>query len=143
LPDEGEGPLINGYLDVVAREPDGTLLVVDYKTDAVGDADLERLTRQDYGAQRLAYALAGLAAGAQNVEVAHCYLERPEELVSARYEAADVPALREQLRVLASGIFAGRFEVAPQPHRQLCAGCPGRARLCSWEPEMTELGEIS
>jgi ATP-dependent exoDNAse (exonuclease V) beta subunit len=79
----GGGPLINGYLDVVAREPDGTLLVVDYKTDAVGDADLERLTERDYGAQRLAYALAGLAAGARTVEVAHCYLERSEELASA------------------------------------------------------------
>jgi ATP-dependent exoDNAse (exonuclease V) beta subunit len=140
----GEGdPLINGYLDVIAREPDGTLLVVDYKTDAVGDADLERLTQQDYGAQRLAYALAGLAAGAQSVEVAHCYLERPEELVSARYGVGDEQRLREQLRSLASGIFAGRFEVAAEPHRQLCAGCPGRVRLCSWELDMTgrELGE--
>jgi ATP-dependent helicase/nuclease subunit A len=140
-----EGPLINGYLDVVARERDGTLLVVDYKTDAVGDADLERLTEHDYGAQRLAYALAGLAAGARSVEVAHCYLERPEQLVSARYDVADAQQLRERLRELASGIFAGRFEVAAEPHRQLCAGCPGRTRLCSWELEMTgrELGEVA
>jgi RecB family exonuclease len=141
----GGGPLINGYLDVVAREPDGTLLVVDYKTDAVGDADLERLTERDYGAQRLAYALAGLAAGARTVEVAHCYLERSEELVSARYDIADAQELRERLHELASGIFAGRFDVADEPHRQLCAGCPGRARLCSWEFETTgrELGETA
>jgi ATP-dependent exoDNAse (exonuclease V) beta subunit len=128
--------LLNGFLDVVAEEP-GLTLVVDYKSDRVGDRDLEALTEHDYGAQRLLYALAALRQGAPLVEVAHCYLERPEEPVSVSYAAADIAALEARVLELAAGIAAERFEVAAEPHRGLCAGCPGRARLCSWDRQMT------
>ena len=35
----GGGPLLSGYLDVLAREPDGGVLIVDYKTDQLGEEE--------------------------------------------------------------------------------------------------------
>ena len=52
------------------------------------------LTREAYSTQRLVYALAALKAGAERVEVAHCYLERPDQPAVALYEAADAGAPR-------------------------------------------------
>ena len=50
-----DGPLVNGVVDVLAEEADGTALVVDYKSDRVGDADLEALVEASYGVQRRIY----------------------------------------------------------------------------------------
>ena len=119
----------NGYVDLLAEEADGTTLVVDYKTNPVAGVDLEALTEADYGLQRRIYALAALRAGAPAVEVVHLYLERPAEPVTARYGAADAPALEAELRAGASPLMRGEFPVAPVPHLGLCAGCPGRAAL--------------
>ena len=52
------------------------MLVLDYKTDRVGDADLEAAVEDGYGVQRRIYALAALRAGAPAVEVVHLYLDR-------------------------------------------------------------------
>jgi hypothetical protein len=71
------------------------------------------------------------------VEVAYSFLERPDELVSTLFTADDAPALERRLVGLAEGLVAGRFEPSATPGADLCAGCPGRAALCSWPPEMT------
>jgi hypothetical protein len=133
-----DGPLVNGVVDVLAREADGTALVVDYKSDQVGDADLEALVEDGYGVQRRIYALACLRAGAPAVEVVHVFLERAGEPVSARFESADAPGLEAGLRGRAAGLLAGEYPVAAVPHRGLCATCPGRAGLCSHPPERTD-----
>jgi ATP-dependent helicase/nuclease subunit A len=127
----------NGYVDLLAEEADGTTLVVDYKTNPVAGVDLEALTEADYGLQRRIYALAALRAGAPAVEVVHLYLERPAEPVTARYAATDADALEAELRAGAAPLMRGEFPVAPVPHLGLCAGCPGRAALCSHPPELT------
>jgi ATP-dependent exoDNAse (exonuclease V) beta subunit len=132
------GPLVNGFVDVIAREPDGTALIVDYKSDQVGDRDLEALVEAGYGTQRRIYALAALHAGAAAVEVAHVFLERPGEPVVARYEQADADALDADLRAQAAPLLAGEYPVAAVPHRSLCATCPGRASMCSYPPELTD-----
>jgi ATP-dependent exoDNAse (exonuclease V) beta subunit len=129
--------LVHGVVDVLATEPDGTVLVVDYKTDRVGDADLDELTARDYGTQRLVYALAALRQGAPRVEVAHCYLERPAETALATFTAADGPALAERLVGLAGGVLRADFAVAERPHRDLCGACPGRRALCSHPERLT------
>ena len=59
------------------------------------------------------------------------------EVVSVRYAAADAARLERELAAVAAPLLAGRFPVPPRPHRGLCATCPGRARLCSWEEEVT------
>jgi hypothetical protein len=137
VPGDPAGPMLNGVVDVLAREADGAMLVVDYKTDRVGDADLEAAVEAAYGTQRRIYALAALRAGAPAVEVVHLYLE-PGHAVSARYVAADAPALEAWLQEAAAGLLQGEFPVAAVPHAGLCATCPGRDGLCSWPTDMTD-----
>ena len=134
----GDGPMLTGFVDVVAYEADGAALIVDYKSDRVGDADLDELVEAGYGVQRRIYALAALRAGAPAVEVAHLFLERPAEPAVVTYEQADAETLDAELRGVAAPLLAGAYPVAAVPHRGLCASCPGRAGLCSYPPELTD-----
>jgi ATP-dependent helicase/nuclease subunit A len=130
-------PLVVGAIDVLAREPSGRMLVVDYKSDRLKGADPAAIVEREYGTQRLVYALAALHAGAEVVEIAHCFLERPDEPVSVTFERAEMAALQERLAALSQGVLDRRFEVSPAPYRGLCAGCPAQGGLCSWPLEMT------
>jgi ATP-dependent helicase/nuclease subunit A len=132
----GRSLLINGVVDVHATEPSG-LLVVDYKSNPLEGREPAQLTAELYSTQRLVYALAGLRAGAERVEVAYCFLERPEELEVATFVGADADRLEGELLKLAGGVVEGRFEPAAEPHWELCADCPGRAALCSWDEDRT------
>ncbi len=134
---DGGGPLLSGFIDVLAREADGTVLVVDYKTDRLEEETPAELVERAYVTQRAVYALAALREGAPRVEVAHCLLERPDEPVSATFGQADAPALADALLRLATGVLAERWPVADAPHRELCGDCPGRRTLCSWPEEIT------
>ncbi len=130
--------LLTGVVDVLARERGPAQLVVDYKSDALApDADLAAIVAERYDVQRRVYALAALRAGAQRVEVAYAFLERPDEPVGARYEAVDADRLEHELLELAAGMLAGDYPVAGNPHRELCESCPGRRGLCSWPEERT------
>jgi ATP-dependent exoDNAse (exonuclease V) beta subunit len=132
----GRSLLVNGVVDVHAREPD-RLLVVDYKSDALEGRDPAELTAESYSTQRLVYALAGLRSGAECVEVVHCFLERPDAPATATYEAGDAGALESRLLALAAGVVEGRFEPSAEPNLALCGDCPGRAALCSWDEQHT------
>jgi ATP-dependent helicase/nuclease subunit A len=138
--------MIVGALDVLAREPaasDATgpvgerMLVVDYKTDRLGQATPAQVVARGYEGQQLIYALAALNGGAAEVDVVHCFLEAPEEPVTASYGAPQRDELMARLRGLAAGVLERRFPVAPDPHRRLCAGCPAEGGLCSWPLELT------
>jgi ATP-dependent helicase/nuclease subunit A len=133
----GGGPLVSGFVDVLAREADGTALIVDYKTDRLGGEEPATLVERDYATQRMVYALAALQDGAPRAEVAYCLLERPGEPVRAAFEQADAPALADALMRLAGGLLREEWPVAAAPHRDLCGDCPGRAALCSWPEAMT------
>jgi ATP-dependent helicase/nuclease subunit A len=132
----GRSVLINGVVDVLAGEGARTL-VVDWKSDPLGEADPEALVASAYSTQRIIYALAALSAGAEVVEVAHCFLERPDEPAVAVYESADAELLQRELLGLARGVVEGRFEPSTEPHFALCADCPGRAALCVHESDLT------
>jgi ATP-dependent helicase/nuclease subunit A len=132
------GPLLTGFVDVLAHEDDGAALIVDYKSDQVGDGDLEAMVETFYATQRMIYALAALRAGAPAVEVAHVFLERPAEPAVARFTQADADVLDGELRARAAPLLAGEYPVTDAPHRALCATCPGRDGLCSYPPELTD-----
>ena len=132
----GRSLLVGGVVDVLATEDGGTL-VVDWKSDPLEERDPGELVAEAYLTQRLIYALAALRAGAERVEVAHCFLERPEAPALAVYEAGDAERLDADLLDLAEGLVEGRFLPSTTPHHGLCADCPGRAALCSWGPEQT------
>lgn len=130
--------LLSGVVDVLARERGGGQLVVDYKTDALDRAtDLAAHVQERYCLQRRVYALAALRGGAARVEVAYAFLERPHEPVAARFESADADQLEAELLADAAALLAGEYPVTAQPHRELCATCPGRRALCSHPDEMT------
>jgi ATP-dependent helicase/nuclease subunit A len=126
-------PLITGFIDLLAKERDGTQLVLDYKSDHVGlGADLSGLVEREYSIQRLLYALAVLRGGAERVEIVHWFLERPSEPVSARFEEAETDVLEGMLRSRTDFLANRPFQVSSNPHRGLCLSCPGRTGLCSW-----------
>jgi hypothetical protein len=124
--------LITGAIDVLAREPDARMLIVDYKSDRLEGTDPQLLVSGAYATQRLVYALAALRAGAEVVEVAYCFLEQPERPVMAAFDRARLPELDRELQLLSGGVLRREFEVSPTPHRGLCAGCPAEGGLCSW-----------
>jgi ATP-dependent exoDNAse (exonuclease V) beta subunit len=129
------GPLVTGFLDVIAVEADGTVLIVDYKTDRLGESDPEEAVERGYAIQRAVYALAALRNGARRVDVAYCFLERPEVPVAATFTEPE--ALETVLTANAAGILGEDWSVTPDPHRELCADCPGQPALCSYPEELT------
>jgi ATP-dependent helicase/nuclease subunit A len=132
------GRSIVGTFDAIATERDGGLVVVDYKTSAVSGADsLAEHAAREYGLQRLVYALAALRSGAREVEIVHWFLHRPDEPVSARFAADRLQGLESQLSARVEAAVQRGFGVSAEPNWRLCAGCPGRAALCSWPAEMT------
>jgi ATP-dependent helicase/nuclease subunit A len=134
----GDGePLITGVIDLLAVEPDGAHVVLDYKSDRVAvDVELEALVEREYAIQRLLYALAVLREGARSVEIVHWFLER-EQWVAARYESADRAELERELAARVARAHQTRFAVSAAPHRGLCLTCPGRSGLCSWSEAET------
>ena len=137
LPDP-DAPLLNGFIDVLADEEGGSALVVDWKTDRLGGADPSAVVERSYATQRAVYALAVLASGALEVEVAYAFLERPELVIAARFTEADMAGLWEHVLARARPILGRSFPVSPEPHLGLCAGCPGRGGLCSHPPALTD-----
>jgi ATP-dependent exoDNAse (exonuclease V) beta subunit len=129
--------LVIGVIDVLAWEPGERALVVDYKSDRLEGAEPEALIVGAYETQRLIYALAALRGGAEAVEVAHVFLERPGAPAVASYTRAELPSLEARLSELAAGLLGGSFVPALEPHRELCSGCPAENGLCSWPPAMT------
>ena len=131
------GVLIGGVFDVIAREPGGRTLVVDYKSDRLDGADPQALADRSYGTQRLVYALAALRAGATEVEVVHTFLELPQRPAVVTFVREQAPALEAQMTALARGVLERDFRVTDTPHRAVCDGCPAEGGLCSWPLEMT------
>ncbi|HTB50326.1 MAG TPA: UvrD-helicase domain-containing protein [Solirubrobacteraceae bacterium] len=126
-------PLVTGVLDLLVEQPDGSSLIVDYKSDRlVGGEDLEQLVQRDYGFQRLLYALAAIEDGALEVQVVHWFLERPDKWVAVSFDAHERDALRGRLLDRIARVRGKGFSVSEAPHRGICLTCPARAGLCSW-----------
>jgi hypothetical protein len=113
---------------------------VDYKTDAVGDADRAELASR-YEIQRDIYALAvqrGGRSGSQVIGAAYCFLEDPDRTVVERYDESRLRDARERVEALIARIRGGEFVRTDSPHVALCHGCPAAARLCgnpAWRPQ--------
>jgi ATP-dependent helicase/nuclease subunit A len=125
---EHDGVLVHGFLDVF-HLADGRALVLDYKTNFLGEASPEEIVEEDYHQQRLVYALACFRAGAESVEVVYHFLERPDAPVEAVFSQADVPELEAELSAAIARIQAGEFP--PTPSDFACAGCPALDLVCA------------
>ncbi|HKC77111.1 MAG TPA: PD-(D/E)XK nuclease family protein, partial [Gaiellaceae bacterium] len=125
---EHDGVLVHGFLDVF-HFADGRALVLDYKTNLIGEASPDEIVEEDYRLQRLVYALACFRAGAEEVEVVYHFLERPDAPVEAVFTRADVAGLEAELSVAIARIQAGEFP--PTPSDFACAGCPALDLVCA------------
>jgi len=125
---EHDGVLLHGFLDVLHLN--GTrALVVDYKTNLVGETPPEEIVDADYRLQRLVYALACFRAGADEVEVAYQFLERPDAAVETTFTQAQVPELEAELSEVIARIQAGDFR--PTPSEWACSDCPALDLVCA------------
>ena len=125
---EHDGVLLHGRFDLYRR--DGSrALVVDYKTNAIGDQEPADVVESEYTLQRLVYALACFRAGAEEVEVVYAFLERPDAPVSTVFDAGDVSALESELSAAIARIDAGEF--VPTPSEFACSDCPALDVVCA------------
>ncbi len=125
---EHDGVLFHGALDVLHLDA-GRALVVDFKSNRLGELDPGDVVESEYRLQRLVYAIACFRAGAGEVEVVYQFLERPEELVAAVFERARLPELEAELSAAIARIHAGEFP--PRPSEFACAGCPALDVVCA------------
>jgi ATP-dependent helicase/nuclease subunit A len=127
------GTVLRGSIDLLVEREDAPPLVVDYKTDHLGDSTpAERA--ENYGTQRAIYALAvAESLGVDEVEVAYVFLERPDDSIVTCLDKTAMAAERKRLGTTIAQIGNGDFPVAPEPTRtwSLCRGCPALGRLCS------------
>jgi hypothetical protein len=63
------------------------------------------------------------------VEVVYQFLERPAELVSATFAAADRGSLESELSAAIARVREGRF--VPTPSELACADCPALGLVCA------------
>ena len=125
---EHDGVLLHGRIDVF-HLADERALVVDYKTNALGEAVPAEIVEAEYRIQRLVYALACFRAGAEEVEVVYQFLERPDDLVARTYSRADLTALEDELSVAIARIQEGEFR--PTPSDFACSECPALVVVCA------------
>jgi ATP-dependent exoDNAse (exonuclease V) beta subunit len=136
---EHDGVLFRGRLDVLWREGPRAL-VVDYKTNALGDLSPAEIVESEYGLQRDVYARAALLAGVEEVEIAYQFLERPDDVVSKTYAQGDLEGLGELLSATIARVRSGAFE--PTPSAFVCQGCPLLDVTCAG-PALATLPPIS
>jgi ATP-dependent helicase/nuclease subunit A len=125
---EHDGVLLHGRLDLL-RLQEGRALVVDYKTNRLEEMSPAEAVESDYVLQRLVYALAAFRAGADEVEVAYVFLERPGEPVVSTFERFEMPALEAELTAAIDRIQAVQFR--PTPSEFVCPGCPALDVVCA------------
>jgi ATP-dependent helicase/nuclease subunit A len=125
---EHDGVLVHGRLDVL--HVDGSrALVLDYKTNALGELSPAEVVDHEYRLQRLVYALVCFRAGAEEVEIVYSFLERPDEPVTTTFARDDVPELEAALSEAIGRIDAGDFR--PTPSDFACSGCPALDVVCA------------
>jgi ATP-dependent exoDNAse (exonuclease V) beta subunit len=125
---EHDGVLLHGRFDLYRREG-GSALVVDYKTNELGERDPAEVVEAEYTLQRLVYALACFRGGADEVEVVYAFLERPDVPVSTVFDQGDVASLEAELSAAIARIDAGEF--VPTPSEFACSDCPALDVVCA------------
>jgi ATP-dependent helicase/nuclease subunit A len=125
---EVDGVLLRGRFDLFGHLDDGAVLIVDFKTNRLGERTAQDVMDGAYAEQVKTYALAALRSGAPAAEIAYAFLEDAEAVAVQRFSAADVPELEAELRTAIESIRAGRFPARPGPH---CQECPALDLLCA------------
>jgi ATP-dependent helicase/nuclease subunit A len=124
---EHDGVVLHGFIDVLHLG--ARTLVVDFKTNALDGRSPTEIAGEEYSIQRLVYALACFRAGAEEVEVAYQFLERPDDVVLTTFSREDVTRLEAELSAAIARIRNGEF--APTPSERACSDCPALDVVCA------------
>ncbi len=125
---EHDGVLFHGRLDVFQHDG-ANALILDYKTNFLGSRDPAEIVDHEYAIQRVVYALACFRAGADDVEIVYHFLERPDAVVTTRFDRSAVGDLEARLSAAIAQINAGPY--VPTPSDFTCAGCPALDLVCA------------
>jgi ATP-dependent helicase/nuclease subunit A len=99
--------VLRGSIDLLVEGDGAAPLIVDYKTDALGESDPAALAER-YATQRDLYALAvAEATGAASVEVAYVFLERPDLPVLRTLDREAIETGRNRLEAEIARVRAG------------------------------------
>ena len=132
----GGGPLVTVFVDALARELDGTLLIVDYKTDRLADEAPAALIGRAYETQRMVYALAALRGGARgSTSRTACSSVRPSRHGELR--RGERRGARERAARACGGVLDEQWPVAARPQRELCGAARPRRAVLAWPEAMT------
>jgi len=119
---EIDGVLFRGRLDVMARPDPESALIVDYKTNRLGETPVEEVVDASYGVQVTTYAVAALRGGARRARVAYAFLERPQAIVVREFQSptgdawrASSPMPSRRSAVAASRLGRGRTAWTARP----------------------------
>jgi ATP-dependent helicase/nuclease subunit A len=125
---EHDGVLLHGRLDVLHLDGPRAL-VLDFKTNLLGERAPEEIVESGYRLQQLVYALACFRAGVEEVEVVYTFLERPDAVVSTTFTLEAIPELEAELSAVIAQIDQNEF--VPAPSEFSCSGCPALEVICA------------
>jgi hypothetical protein len=103
-------------------------MIVDFKTNRLGERTAQEIMDGSYAEQVTTYALAALRSGAPAAEIAYAFLEDADAVAVRRFTSEDVAQLEAGLATTIEAIRAGRFPARPGPH---CQECPALDLLCA------------
>jgi ATP-dependent helicase/nuclease subunit A len=125
------GDYIMGTVDRVFRDPDGALHIVDYKTDALAEEELESRARE-YFPQIDFYAfLASKFFGVERVRGTLLFAAVPQRPVHREYSGDRLKLQELEIASSISSIKSGRFE----PREGFCDRCPFHTGVCEYSPK--------
>ena len=120
--------VLRGSFDLHGVGADGEVLIVDLKTNRLGEASPAVVVAERYRLQQVIYALAALRSGAPSVELVFCFLERPDAAVRELFTQADAAALADELGAAIGRLLASEFAARPG---LVCRDCPALDRTCA------------
>ena len=121
------GQLITGVIDVLATLPDGSALIVDWKTGAHFDEH-----EDDYDLQRRIYSLAilELEDGPESVEALWVHLEGDGAQQSTRADRSGLRGLQGEMTATIATAISIPPRHAVTAADQRCVGCVGLTGIC-------------
>jgi ATP-dependent exoDNAse (exonuclease V) beta subunit len=121
------GQLITGVIDVLATLPDGSALIVDWKTGAHFDEH-----EDDYDLQRRIYSLAmlELEGGPKSVEALWVHLEGEGKEQQRDTTREHMTGLSNIVTADVEAALAGAVTNTTDSHDARCLGCAGLTRIC-------------
>ena len=117
---------LSGQIDRLLLYPDGTLGILDYKTDWVKSGQLQEKAAH-YRLQIAGYALAAEVIMKRSVRDARLYFARLGEIVSVAVDRQSLDSARSELQTMAEFIRSHQREADYACRTERCGTCPFQA----------------